>query len=166
MNYGLFCSSPLLTIQEVSFLEPRSKFKVVIGTTGIYFENSSSTGCFAPYSCIKSIIAVPNLFNTKKGNEDLLILIFDSVNPLKYNNKSLPHCIIVLNRDSTNVEATHFEHVHKGSESSVVQELLLLLCSHINKVIVPNRDIFQSKTLKDNMWQYIKCYKGTQEGKI
>ena len=113
---------------------------------------------------------IPSPATAKKGGEDLLVLSLNTEegNDVKYNNKSLKN--IVLNM-SKSEEKTKLSLVHPdageitGSESAVLRQLFLL--SMPNKsIVLPTREIFQSKNLKDNNWMFIRCYKGTQEGML
>lgn len=182
--FVFFFSEVVFTLNDVSLVEPRGKFKLIFNTTGLYIDGKSGN-CFVSWKSVCKCIKVPSASTTKKAGEDMFLIHLDKksadANPVKLNNKVINNVVLTLNKDDVLVgpyfhTITYNNKTICGNETTciptMVADLIELATGCRIAIDVPRKDVFHAiKTSGPSgsvqakaSTSYIRCYKGIQEG--
>jgi hypothetical protein len=145
-----------LTIDDLQFLEPRGRFKLVLSNTTLFMEGKQASFRF-PVDQISHMASVPSNASLKKEGEEFFVVRFSS--PIKNNGKESRSVLMNLGKNINKPVSS--SDGDTGIESDIVMKVLSRV-SPIS-VIRPQRHLFASIS---QYKPFLRCYRGTQEGVI
>ena len=149
---------PLLSIPDISFMEPRGRFKLTISTTSIVLEGKSQSFIY-PVSKISHLCCVPSNASVKKEGEDFLSVRFADIIP--NNGKECRGLLCTMGKNvSKQISAVDGD---MGIETDIITKVLQSISPSGVALVRPQNILFLSILQRKT---FLRCYRGTQEGVI
>lgn len=147
----------VLTLPDLSFMEPRGRFRMVVSKTSIFLEGKNQSFLY-PLSKISHMSCVPSNASLKKEGEDFFSIRFSE--PIANNGKEGSGLLCTLGKNvAKQISSADGDH---GIESDIVTKVFQSVVSEIS-IIRPQSLLFMSILQRK---PFLRCYKGTQEGVI